>query len=239
MTLGLGRANVARIPADEAYRMDVDALAAAIAEDRAAGRRPIAIVATVGTTSSTSRRPGRRDRRRRRARTAVAARGCRVRRRGRADPGAARAVRGLGAGRFDRREPAQVAVHAARRVAVADAPNGRAAGGIQPRARVPAHARSRVTGPRLQRVHAAARPPVPGAEAVAAAALVRPRRASPADRAAHRASRRSSRAGSPPTRTSSAGAGAVLDGLLPVSGRAGLAATRRRGPLPRNRCSRR
>src|SRR5439155_7798598 len=39
---------------DEAYRMKVDALNAAIAEDRAAGWLPIAVVATVGTTSTTS-----------------------------------------------------------------------------------------------------------------------------------------------------------------------------------------
>ena len=38
------------------------------------------------------------------------------------------AVRGLGAGRFDRRQPAQVAVHAARRVAAADAADGRRCG---------------------------------------------------------------------------------------------------------------
>ena len=40
-------------------------------------------------------------------------------------PGPPRAVRGLGARRFDRRQPAQVAVHAARRLAAADAPDGR------------------------------------------------------------------------------------------------------------------
>ena len=54
MTLGIGRANVRRIPPDEAYRMDVGALASAIADDRVAGRRPIAIVPTIGTTSTTS-----------------------------------------------------------------------------------------------------------------------------------------------------------------------------------------
>jgi aromatic-L-amino-acid/L-tryptophan decarboxylase len=54
MTLGLGAASLVRIPADEEYRMRTDALAAAIAADRAAGRRPIAVVATLGTTSSTS-----------------------------------------------------------------------------------------------------------------------------------------------------------------------------------------
>jgi len=54
MTLGLGRIGLRRIPTDEHYRMRVDALEAAIAEDRAAGLWPIAVVATVGTTSSTS-----------------------------------------------------------------------------------------------------------------------------------------------------------------------------------------
>ena len=65
MTLGLGRDGIARIPADDDYRMDVHALATAIAEDRAAGRLPIAIVATLGTHLLDVRRPGRRDRRRR------------------------------------------------------------------------------------------------------------------------------------------------------------------------------
>ena len=54
MTLGLGRAALTRIPANERFEMRPDALADAIATDRAAGRRPIAIVATLGTTSSTS-----------------------------------------------------------------------------------------------------------------------------------------------------------------------------------------
>ncbi|HEY3522945.1 MAG TPA: pyridoxal-dependent decarboxylase [Candidatus Limnocylindrales bacterium] len=54
MTLGLGAASLVRIPADHAYRMQVDLLPGRIAEDRAAGRRPIAVVATLGTTSSTS-----------------------------------------------------------------------------------------------------------------------------------------------------------------------------------------
>ena len=43
-----------KIPTNERYEMDADALRAAIAADRAAGARPIAIVATIGTTSSTS-----------------------------------------------------------------------------------------------------------------------------------------------------------------------------------------
>jgi aromatic-L-amino-acid/L-tryptophan decarboxylase len=57
MTLGLGRAAVVRVPTNERFEMRVDALEAAIATDRAAGRRPVAVVATVGTTSSTSADP--------------------------------------------------------------------------------------------------------------------------------------------------------------------------------------
>jgi aromatic-L-amino-acid/L-tryptophan decarboxylase len=54
MTLGLGRSAVVRIETDDAFRMRVDELGRAIARDRAAGSRPIAVVATLGTTSSTS-----------------------------------------------------------------------------------------------------------------------------------------------------------------------------------------
>src|SRR4051794_4564727 len=54
MTLGLGRASLVRIPTDADFSLRPDALAAAIEEDRAAGRLPIAVVATIGTTSSTS-----------------------------------------------------------------------------------------------------------------------------------------------------------------------------------------
>jgi aromatic-L-amino-acid decarboxylase len=54
IVLGIGREGVRRIPTDERFRMRADELAAAIAEDRAAGRRPIAVVATIGTTSTTS-----------------------------------------------------------------------------------------------------------------------------------------------------------------------------------------
>lgn len=52
MILGLGRAGVRRVPVDDVYAMDAAALESAIAEDRAAGIRPAAIVATVGTTGS-------------------------------------------------------------------------------------------------------------------------------------------------------------------------------------------
>lgn len=54
ITLGLGASNVVRVAADGAFRMRHDALEAAIAADRAAGYRPLAVVATVGTTSTTS-----------------------------------------------------------------------------------------------------------------------------------------------------------------------------------------
>jgi aromatic-L-amino-acid decarboxylase len=54
MTLGLGRAAFVRIPTNERFELLPHALEAAVAADRAAGHRPVAIVATVGTTSSTS-----------------------------------------------------------------------------------------------------------------------------------------------------------------------------------------
>jgi aromatic-L-amino-acid/L-tryptophan decarboxylase len=51
---GVGRAGLRRIPVDDEYRMQAEALAAAIAEDRAEGWTPFCVVATLGTTSSTS-----------------------------------------------------------------------------------------------------------------------------------------------------------------------------------------
>jgi aromatic-L-amino-acid decarboxylase len=54
IVLGLGHDQVRRVASDAAFRMRPAALAAAIAADRAAGRRPLAVVATVGTTSTTS-----------------------------------------------------------------------------------------------------------------------------------------------------------------------------------------
>ena len=54
ITLGLGHANLVKIPADADFRMRVEALEAAIAADKAAGYRPLAVVATLGTTSTTS-----------------------------------------------------------------------------------------------------------------------------------------------------------------------------------------
>jgi aromatic-L-amino-acid/L-tryptophan decarboxylase len=54
IALGLGMDGLCRIATDADYRMDAAALAAAVADDLAAGARPIAVVATVGTTGTTS-----------------------------------------------------------------------------------------------------------------------------------------------------------------------------------------
>ncbi len=54
MTLGLGRDALVRILTDDAFAMRSEALEMAIAQDRASGHQPIAVVATIGTTSSTA-----------------------------------------------------------------------------------------------------------------------------------------------------------------------------------------
>ena len=54
IAIGLGQHSLRRIPTDDRFVMRVDALESAIADDRAAGILPIAVVATVGTTSTTS-----------------------------------------------------------------------------------------------------------------------------------------------------------------------------------------
>jgi aromatic-L-amino-acid/L-tryptophan decarboxylase len=50
--LGIGSDGVRRIPVDAGYRIQVDQLRASIAEDRAAGRVPFAVVATAGTVAT-------------------------------------------------------------------------------------------------------------------------------------------------------------------------------------------
>jgi aromatic-L-amino-acid/L-tryptophan decarboxylase len=50
--LGLGRRNLHRVPADDAWRLDVRALDAAIEADLAAGGSPMAVVATAGTVNT-------------------------------------------------------------------------------------------------------------------------------------------------------------------------------------------
>jgi aromatic-L-amino-acid decarboxylase len=51
---GFGRDNLRAVPVDDALAMRPDVLAAMIAEDLAAGRRPCAVVATIGTTATTA-----------------------------------------------------------------------------------------------------------------------------------------------------------------------------------------
>jgi glutamate/tyrosine decarboxylase-like PLP-dependent enzyme len=50
--LGLGRENLRLIEADDDYRLDTEALRKAVAADRAAGRTPLAVVATAGTVNT-------------------------------------------------------------------------------------------------------------------------------------------------------------------------------------------
>ena len=50
--LGLGNQALRRIPTDSALRLDIDALRAAIAEDRADGFKPCCVVATAGTVNT-------------------------------------------------------------------------------------------------------------------------------------------------------------------------------------------
>ena len=50
--LGIGNQHLRRVPVDADLRMDVDALRAAIARDRAAGETPICVIATAGTVNT-------------------------------------------------------------------------------------------------------------------------------------------------------------------------------------------
>jgi len=54
VALGFAPGDVRMIPTDEAMRMPVEAVQAAVAEDRAAGRRPGFVVASAGTTNTGS-----------------------------------------------------------------------------------------------------------------------------------------------------------------------------------------
>ncbi len=51
---GFGRENLRLLPTDAAFALSLPALEQALAEDRAAGRRPCALVGTVGTTATTA-----------------------------------------------------------------------------------------------------------------------------------------------------------------------------------------
>lgn len=50
--LGLGNRALVRVPSDDACRIDLAALAKAIADDRAAGLQPACVIATAGTTNT-------------------------------------------------------------------------------------------------------------------------------------------------------------------------------------------
>ena len=52
--LGLGHGQLRKIPVDELFRVDLDALAAALAADREAGLRPCAVIGIAGTTNTGS-----------------------------------------------------------------------------------------------------------------------------------------------------------------------------------------
>ena len=54
IAIGLGHESLCKIASDGEFRMRAEALSAQLAHDRAAGRLPVAVVATVGTTSTTS-----------------------------------------------------------------------------------------------------------------------------------------------------------------------------------------
>jgi len=54
MLAGFPEANVRLVPSDPAFRVRLDALAAAVSEDRAAGRRPFLVVGSAGTTNTGS-----------------------------------------------------------------------------------------------------------------------------------------------------------------------------------------
>lgn len=52
MLAGLPEGNVRLVPSDPVFRVRLDALAAAVSEDRAAGRRPFLVVGSAGTTNT-------------------------------------------------------------------------------------------------------------------------------------------------------------------------------------------
>jgi len=57
IALGIGRENVVRVPVDDGYAMQAEALDRALGADRERGMRPLCVAATVGTTSTTSSDP--------------------------------------------------------------------------------------------------------------------------------------------------------------------------------------
>ena len=123
-------------------------------------------------------RPGRPDRGRVRERGRLAARRRRVRRLGGGLSRAARRLRRLGAGGLDCRQPPQVALDTDGLLGLLDAASRGPARRFQPGARVPACERGRREPVGVQ---PGARTPVPGAEALGRAPLLRARGAAAAD----------------------------------------------------------
>ena len=169
--LGLGHEAVVKIASDEAFRMDVDALDAAIAADREG-------------TASTSRRghhrhdvddergPRAGDRRHLRARRRVAARRRGIRRCGSPRPGHGLGARWRRPRGFARRQPTQVDADAIRPERALLSRHGRAPRGVRGGARVPEDERgARSAQPDGHR--RAARPAIQGVEAVVRAAVLR------------------------------------------------------------------
>ena len=141
IVLGIGKDGLRRIPVDERFRMDPVALRQAIHEDVAAGLRPVRGRRHRRHHLDDQRRPGPRDRGALRAARLVAPRRRGLRRRGSDRAGAALGARRRRAGRLDRRQPAQVALHADRLQRAVDAATRRAARRVLDRARVPHHHR--------------------------------------------------------------------------------------------------
>ena len=110
---------------------------------------------------------------------------------------------GAEVGRLARRQPAQVALHAVRSERAVLPPHGRAAARVLARARVPAHDGDGA-GEEPDGHGRPAWPPLPRAEAVDGAALLRRGRHPRSPRANTAASRACSRRGWTPTRTSRA-----------------------------------
>ena len=177
-----------KVPTDDEFRLRADLLGA---EDACA------VVATIGTTGMTAVDPVPGDRRALRGGRDVAPRRRCLRRPGGDLPGAPSSLRRLGARRLDRREPAQVAGRADGLLRPVDATPGRLPTRVQPRARVPAVAGRRAEP---ERGLDPARAPLPRAQALGGAALLRPRRACRSGSASTSASPSSSRAGCAPSR---------------------------------------
>ena len=181
---GSGPTRSARIPVDGDYRMRMDALADAMRTDRAAGVRPLIVVATARHGRDRFHRSAARDRRPLPGRGPVDARRRRVRRPGRPVGRPAAAARRHRARGLDRLRPAQVDVHAplgrlrpgARRAAAPGRVPGR--GELRPRGRGARRARGG-----LRAARRAVQPGLPGAEDLGVAAGARPARVLGADRA--------------------------------------------------------